>query len=69
MLLPRVLLAEGSEILCQFFAGSAVAVFAIIDGVCGTQVCLLVLKSVIEMSGDLQIMLILENYRLRRKHT
>lgn len=44
-------------------------VFAITDGVCGTQLCLLVLKSVIEMSGDLQIMLILENYRLGGKHT
>lgn len=42
---------------------------AIIDGVCGTQVCLLVLRSAIEISGDLQVMLILENYRLRRKHT
>lgn len=45
------------------------AVFAITDGACGTQVCLLVLKSVTEMCDDLQIMLVLENYRLRRKHT
>lgn len=45
------------------------AVLAILDGVCGTQVCLLVLKSVTEVCDDLQIKLILENYRLRRKHT
>lgn len=64
-----MLFTEGSEILCQLFAGSVVAVLAILDGVCGTQVCLLVLKSVTEVCDDLQIKLILENYRLRRKHT
>lgn len=69
LLLPRVLLAEGSEILWQLLAGSAMAVFAITDGAWGTQVCLLVLNSVTEICGDLQIMLVLENYRWRRKHT
>lgn len=50
--LQRVLKSSGRSLLVLFMA--------IIAGVCGTQVHLLVLKPITEMCDDLQIMLILE---------